>query len=112
MSDTSSEPVKGQWRGDKANINREGGPAKTHWWSELLKERAELEAEVRRADGKMEKLKNKEIMADALIEKAKQGDTAAIKEFADRIQGKAPQSIGTLDEDGAFQEQTITVRFE
>lgn len=86
------------------NINREGGPPRTHWWSELLIERAQ-------AEDKMKKMKNKEVMADALIEKAKTGDIAAIKEFGDRVQGKAPQAIGSIGNDGEFEEQNINIRF-
>jgi len=86
------------------NINRDGAPPRTHWWSELLKERAD-------AEDRMKKMKNKEIIADALIEKAKQGDIAAIKEFGDRVQGKSPQSIGTIGDDGEFKEQNLTVSF-
>lgn len=105
ISPENEPPVKGQgFHTHPERINRDGGPPKTHWWSELLKERAE-------AEDRAKKLKNKEIMADALIEKAKQGDIAAIKEFGDRVQGKAPQSVGSIDNDGSFQEQSISVRF-
>jgi len=39
-------------------------------------------------------------VADALVEKAMSGDVAAIKEVADRIDGKVPQAvIGDGDED-------------
>ena len=100
--------VKGQATGfsfHPENINRAGGPPKTHWWSQLLIDRANEE-------DKLKKLKNKEVMADALIEKAKTGDIQAIKEFGDRVQGKAPQGLGMIDDDGAFQEQNITVVFK
>ena len=33
-------------------------------------------------------------IADALIAKAEEGDMQAIKEFADRMDGKVPQTIG------------------
>jgi hypothetical protein len=104
--DQSQEPVKGQpkptgFQIHPENINLEGGPPKTHWWSELLKERAE-------AEDKMKKLKHKELMADALIEKAKTGDVAAIREFGDRVQGKAPQGVGTINNDGTFNPQPLT----
>lgn len=89
--------VKGQlskkgFENNPQNINRDGGPPKTHWWSILLKEKAE-------AEDRMRKLKNKELMAQALIEKCKTGDIAALKEFGDRVQGKAEQKsmiAGTL----------------
>ena len=81
-----SKPVKGQWRGSKSNINRDGGPPKTHWWSVLLEEKAKAQHQVK----KMEK---REVMAEALIDKAMSGDIAAIKEFADRVQGKAKESV-------------------
>ncbi len=87
MSEETVQEVKGQWRGNPDNINRAGGPPKTHWWSTLLMEEAE------KASLKMEGLKRKEVMAQALVEKAEAGDIAAIKEFGDRVQGKAPQAI-------------------
>lgn len=102
---TEQTQVKGQWRGDLANINRVGGPPKTHWWSELLKERAE-------AEDREKKLKNKEIMADALIEKAKAGDINAIKEFGDRVEGKPKQAIVGGEEDDPPVNTSITIRFE
>lgn len=37
-------------------------------------------------------------IAEALISKAKDGDVSAIKEIADRIDGKVPQAIGGTDE--------------
>lgn len=109
--DVKGQANAGQFQNHPENINRAGGPPKTHWWSELLRERAELETEVKQADGRMAKLKNKEIMADALVEKAKAGDIAAIKEFGDRVQGKAPQSIGSIDDDGEFKEQNLLITF-
>lgn len=79
--------VKGQrktgFRGvNPQDINRDGGPPKTGWWSILLAEKAEAEDRER-------KLKNKEIMAEALVTKCKQGDISALKEFGDRVQGKS-----------------------
>lgn len=38
-------------------------------------------------------------VADALVQKAKAGDVQAIKEIADRLDGKVPQGIVGGDED-------------
>jgi len=38
-------------------------------------------------------------VAIALIELAESGDIQAIRELADRIDGKVPQAIATIDED-------------
>lgn len=38
------------------------------------------------------------LMADALIDKAVDGDVQAIREIADRVDGKAPQSIEQVTE--------------
>lgn len=46
--------------------------------------------ELKSAGSEMPKLRN---IARALIAKAEEGDMAAIKEFADRIDGKVPQGL-------------------
>lgn len=107
------DQVKGQLKGQgfashPENINRAGGPPKTHWWTELLIAEANkdsLIAEVQKDNEKQKKLKKKEMIAKALVEKAESGDMAAIREFGDRVQGKSPQGIGVIDDDGAFKEQ-------
>jgi hypothetical protein len=38
-------------------------------------------------------------VADALVEKAMSGDVQAIKEVADRIDGKVPQAVAGVDDD-------------
>lgn len=105
-----TKPVKGQ-RGGKGfennpqNINRAGGPPKTHWWSQLYIDELARESTVRK-----EMLK-RESVVQAVVEKAEAGDMSAVKEIGDRVVGKAPQAIGTLDDDGAFQPQNIGVVF-
>jgi hypothetical protein len=46
-------------------------------------------------------------IAEKLFDKAAEGDVAAIKEIADRLDGKVPQGIGGDDELGPVQLQTI-----
>ncbi|MCY1741167.1 hypothetical protein [Ensifer sp. SL37] len=49
-------------------------------------------------------------VADALIEKAISGDVAAIKEVADRLDGKVPQGVIGGDEDDNPIVQEIIIR--
>lgn len=100
-TETKQEEVKGQsgWKGDPANINRAGGPPKTHWWSQLYMD--ELERDSRKQEG----LKKKEAIVRATVEKAEEGEQWAVKEVGDRVAGKAPQGIelGGTGEDGAIE---------
>jgi hypothetical protein len=50
------------------------------------------------ANGPERKLTKMDLVASALLSKAIDGDVPAIKEVADRIQGKVPQAL-TNDED-------------
>ena len=50
----------------------------------------EQEADI---DGQKQKVKRYRLVADALVKKAIDGDTAAIKEIHDRMDGKVPQAI-------------------
>ena len=63
-------------------INREGRPPEPWSWSGLLREVAEQELK-----GK----EKKKWIADALFKEALKGNMAAVKEFGDRIDGKAKQ---------------------
>lgn len=56
---------------------------------------AALKLEVAEAADDPKKLRR---IARALLDKAETGDTAAIKEVADRLDGKVPQGIGGSDE--------------
>lgn len=67
-------------------INRNGAPRKEWTWRGILLQAAEIAAE----DGR----EVKEVVAEALMLKAMAGDVPAIKEFGDRIDGKAKQDIG------------------
>lgn len=50
----------------------------------------EVETEI---DGKAKKVKRLRLVANALVDKAISGDTVAIKEINDRMDGKVPQAI-------------------
>lgn len=50
-------------------------------------------------------------VADALVEKAMAGDVQAIKEVADRLDGKPAQAIIGGDEDDAPLRHALTVKF-
>jgi hypothetical protein len=65
-------------------INRDGRPPKEWTWAGLLKEKLE------EANG--DKRLYKELVAEALRDKALQGDVVAIKEFGNRIDGMPKQS--------------------
>lgn len=56
-----------------------------------------LNREAKGADGK--KTKRLYIIADQLVEKACGGDVQAIREVADRVDGKPPQAITSPDGD-------------
>lgn len=56
---------------------------------------------------RLDELKAWEKIADALVCKAMDGDMQAIKEIADRIDGKAKESIDISNEDGSMANRTI-----
>lgn len=82
-----------------AQANPNGRPKAAWTWSGLLREVAE------KIENGSEKTK-KELIAEALTREAAKGNVAAIKEFGDRIDGKAKQNLG-LGEDGG--KVTITI---
>jgi len=86
------------------NINREGRPMEPWTWRGLLMEAAEEVAE-----GSKEP--RKKILARKLVEKAADGDVTALKEFGDRIDGKANQAVELSGKDGGPVEQSITITF-
>jgi hypothetical protein len=50
------------------------------------------------------------VVADALVDKAMTGDVQAIKEIADRIDGKVPQAVVGDDEHDAIRvDHTVTL---
>jgi hypothetical protein len=63
--------------------NANSGRRERHFLTALL-------MELKSAGSDMPRLRN---IARALIDKAEEGDMAAIKEFADRIDGKVPQGL-------------------
>ncbi len=67
-----------------------------------------LKREAEDADGKL--TKKLSLIADALVNKAMTGDVAAIKEIADRVDGKAVQPIAGSDEDPPIRLQLIERR--
>ena len=83
-----------------------GAPEKMHWWSQLYKDELELESL------KLAGVKKKVAVVRATVEKAENGDIAAIKEIGDRVQGKSPQSVGYIDDDGKFKPQDHVVIWE
>ena len=90
-------------KGDK-RINTNGAPKKEWTWSGTLRRLAEEE----QASGH----DLKELMGKSLIKEGLKGNVPAIKEFGDRIDGKAPQSIGHIDSEGNVKEQNLTVEFK
>ena len=67
---------------------------------------------VQQAKNGQEAKTNMMLVAEELVSKAKGGDVAAIKEIADRIDGKVSQHINnTFGEDGKALPQNITVMF-
>lgn len=49
-------------------------------------------------------------VADALVDKAMSGDVPAIKEIADRLDGKPKQQVEMMGEDGESLFKEITIR--
>lgn len=84
------------------DINRNGAPKKEWTWAGTIRRVVEQMEEV---EGK----KVKENVAKSLLNQCLQGNMQAIKEFGDRVDGKAPQSIGRFNDDGEFEEQSLQV---
>jgi len=82
-------------------INRKGRPKAEWTWSGLLRDLAD------EIDGKTG-LEKKRIIANALFKQAYRGNVIAIKEFGDRIDGKAKQSHEIAGKDGGVIEVAIT----
>ncbi len=81
--------------------NRKGTKVRT--WSETIRHALQEES-----NGK----KIIEIAAAALLREVKKGNIAAIKEMGDRVEGKAPQPLGSIDEKGKFKPQSAHVVWE
>lgn len=52
-----------------------------------------------------------EVILKSGLDKAMKGDYNFYRDTFDRLHGKAPQGIGTMDEDGEFVPQNISVVF-
>lgn len=80
-------PGKGKpfTKGDDPRRNTDGAPKKEWTWAGVLKRIAEEE----QAEGN----ELKELMGKALIDECLKGNVAALKEFGDRIDGKAQQAV-------------------
>ena len=105
-TESKSEAVKDQPKrgrgGDTGNgfgknpQNRNTDGIEKAWrWREIFIEEVEKDSERR------ERMKKKQSMAIAQIEKAEAGDTQAFNAIADRMEGKAPQDIGIGGLDGS-----------
>lgn len=79
--------------------NPAGKPEGTLSWKSIIIKAALKEVELRNpTTGEVKKKMLAEIIAEKLLEKAKQGDMRAIEQFGDRIEGKPAQAItGSLD---------------
>lgn len=83
-------PIHGQWKPGQSGNPRGPLPKKLY--------REALQAALRKLSESGDPQQTAEEIATAHIVKAKDGDMSAIKEFADRIDGKVPQAIGGTDE--------------
>ena len=70
-----------------------------------------LEALIDKASSKREGLTRLEAACASLLDKAEEGDTQAFKEIADRLDGKAAQSLEVGGPDGGSIPVGVTVRF-
>lgn len=84
------------------NINRNGRPKKEWTWRSLLVEVAE---EIEEGSNEPKK----KLMAKKLVAKALEGDTTALREFGDRIDGRSAQSVDVTSDGERI--EGITVEF-
>jgi len=103
-----NEPAKvkkqvnsGQFQNRPENINKNGRPDKGWQWRDLF---------IKIAEEKKRNLRRKEVLAQAIWEKAEEGDIKAFDSIANRMEGKPPQPLGTMN-DGEYKEQKIQVEF-
>ena len=86
------------------------GPQQGRLFGEAL--RVVLQRVVQQATSKQEAKTNMMLVAEELVSQAKGGDIAAIKEIADRIDGKVTQGVNTtFGEDGKALPKNIAVVF-
>ena len=75
------------------NINREGSPKKNWRWADLYAEIAEEYRDIEKRDGTKEKMQVKRIVAEKVFSLALKGDMQAVKELADRMNGKSKETV-------------------
>ncbi len=102
MDEVKEQVNAGYFQNHPENINMEGAPDKEFRWREIF---------IKRVQQQKEGQEKKVLMADAMIDAAVGGNVQAFKEIADRMEGKAPQGIGTLDPNGVFKPQNLVVLY-
>jgi hypothetical protein len=81
------QPTPASWKRGQSG-NPKGTPKKAWRWAQVLREAAENLGK----DGREYKV----AIAEALIKEALKGNVTAIKEFADRVDGRSRQSVELL----------------
>lgn len=77
------------------------GPKSDKIWADAIRMAVHRYHEERGPDGKKKKTRYLNLLADKLVEKGAAGDVNALKEIADRLDGKAPQYMEMAGKDGA-----------
>jgi len=95
---------------DKGQSGNPGGAPKTKAFTEALRRQCLAPAESK--FGLAKEHKRIDVIAMQVVKKAMSGDLSAIREIADRIEGRPPQSIAGLDDCvNASQVTEIVMRF-
>lgn len=92
----------------KGQSGNAGGAPKTKAFTEALRKQCLAPAESK--FGLAKGHKRIDVIAMQIVKKAMSGDLSAIREIADRIEGRPPQSIAGLDDNGGVVKE-FTVRF-
>ena len=91
---TGNKKERPQWFKPGQSGNPNGRPKGILSWRNTIKEAAMKEIELmEKSTGKKITKTLNQIIAEKLVEKARMGDIQAIKEYGDRTDGKAHQSI-------------------
>lgn len=83
------------------------GPKSDKIWADAIRRAVHRYHETKDANGKKQKERYLNLLADKLVEKGVSGDVMALKEIADRLDGKAPQYMEMAGKDGAPLAQPI-----